>query len=278
MANELSLKILVEETVRRANLLAEHGISIWIEFRGQHFLFDTGQLMALRWNAPRLEINLEEIDAVILSHGHYDHTGGLADFLRERGEVPVYAHPDIFVKRFHVTGGLKRDVGIQWEKGTLESMGAKFHFQKTFTEIFPDVFLTGEIPRKNDFETIESGFQIQTGEALTPDMIWDDQALVLNTAKGLVVIFGCGHSGLVNTLTYIGKIFNKKHFHLIMGGLHLINASEIRIKKTIEALEAFSFDHIAPLHCTGFRASAEIFKAFPKKYRDWHVADAWFLV
>ncbi len=278
MASEMVIKILVEETVRRANLLAEHGISVFVEFAGKQFLFDTGQMTALTWNAPRLGVDLKAIDAVILSHGHYDHTGGLLELLKQRGAVPIFGHPDIFLRRFHVTENGPRDVGNPWDRETLERAGAQFHLNRKFTEIFPNVFTTGEIPRENDFETIERGFQIQKEGRFVHDDIGDDQALVLNTKKGLVVIFGCGHSGLANTLVAISKFFGTKTVYAILGGFHLVQASEQRIQKTIEALREFSFEIISPMHCTGFPASAEIYRAFPVQFRDWHVGDVWSLI
>ncbi|NOY78805.1 MAG: MBL fold metallo-hydrolase [Calditrichaeota bacterium] len=273
MAEEARIKILVEETVRRAHLIAEHGLSILIEFRGQKILFDTGQFKALFWNAPQLGVDLKKLDAVVLSHGHYDHTGGLAELIDQRGAVPVFAHPDVFQKRFHVTETSSREIGMPWNRDTLEAKGARFHLNRNLTEIFPDVFTTGEIPRENDFEIIEKGFQIQKGAGFSRDAIRDDQALVLKTQKGLVVILGCGHSGVVNTLSAVGRAFGTTRFYAILGGFHLVRASEHRIHQTIGALRELSFDIISPMHCTGFRARAELYKAFPEKFRDWHVGD-----
>ncbi len=271
---ELTIQILAEETVRRAGLLAEHGLAFWVEFQSRRFLFDTGQLLALKWNGERLGVNLAVLDFVALSHGHYDHTGGLEAVLKACSKLcPVFAHPDIFQKKFHKKGETRRFIGIPRTREAYETLGAKFQIESGWQELAPGVYLTGEIPRKTDFETIEPGFEVQADTGFVPDAIWDDQALVLKTSKGAVVLLGCGHAGVVNTLQAIREHLHLEYFYAILGGFHLVNASEERIHRTVEALREFSFYWISPLHCTGFRARAEIFRAFPEQFVDLHTGD-----
>ena len=271
---ELHFHILAEETVRRAGLLAEHGLSVYLEFRGKRFLFDTGQMWALQWNAARLHLDLSSLDFIVLSHGHYDHTGGLEKVLQTcRRKCPIFAHPDIFQKKVHRKQAEERFIGMPLSQERYESLGADFHLGTKWREIESGLFLTGEIPRKTNFETVESEFAVQTEGKLVPDPIRDDQALVLETSKGPVVFLGCGHSGLVNTLQAVQHELGLDYFYAVIGGFHLVQASETRIRRTVSELKKISFRYISPMHCTGFRARTAIFRAFPKQFLDLHVGN-----
>ncbi len=271
---ELRLEILVEETARRTGLLAEHGLSFYVEFGGKRFLFDTGQLFALQWNAERLNVDFSSLDFVALSHGHYDHTGGLEAVLKTRGNpLPVFAHPDVFRERFHRKPDGLHAIGIPKSRQAYEALGAIFHLNSGWSELAPGIHLTGEISRKTAFESGEPDLVLQTENGLQPDPIHDDQALVLETSKGAVLLLGCGHSGFVNTLKAVQQRLHLDYFYRILGGFHLTAAPEERIRKTVEALGQFSFHTISPMHCTGFRARAALWRAFPEQFEDLHTGD-----
>ena len=181
--------------------LGEHGFSALIEpSQGEPLLFDTGQGLTLLHNARRMNRDLSKVHNVVISHGHYDHAGGLLPLLSGCGTKQVHAHPGIFAPRFRIkdTGGCN-SIGMPHSRDQLEAAGGTFELSKEFRQIAPGMFLTGEVPRATAFETGDQGLYCDcTGQ--DQDATPDDQSLILETKQGLVVILGCCHAGLINTL------------------------------------------------------------------------------
>lgn len=266
--NEKGCRIVVlsENTAGGQGILAEHGLSFWIEYGERHILFDTGQGMVLLHNARRLHVPLDSVDAVVLSHGHFDHTGGLGDVLNMATAPEVYAHPAVFTHRYACSdSGWAREIGIPDLDETSVRAKASLVLTLEPAEVAPGVHATGPIPRTTDYE--DTGNRFFTDAACSkPDAFPDDQALYLDTARGLVVVLGCAHAGVINTLNYIHDLTGGKRIHTLMGGMHLVSAGEGRLDRTVEYLRGFGIERLMPAHCTGFTATARLAREFPAHF------------
>ncbi|MFB0559120.1 MAG: MBL fold metallo-hydrolase [Dehalococcoidales bacterium] len=182
--------------------MAEWGLSILVETDRVNILLDTGQSISAIYNADILGIDLSKINRIVLSHGHFDHTGGLRQILhRMRKKVEIIAHPDIWaVKYSRREGEEDRYIGIPFHRQTLESLGATFNLTTKPVKITGNIMTTGEVPMVTDFEEIDASLLVKEGAGWQPDKLLDDQALIINTESGLVVILGCAHRGVINTL------------------------------------------------------------------------------
>jgi len=267
MAQKVKITTLVENTAEGSGLLAEHGISFWIEYGDGKVMFDTGQTGIIIKNAQILGIDLAQTNAIVISHGHYDHTGGLEAVLNYAKKAKIYLHPNATDKKYSYHGGSSRFIGIAGGvKKIIESHTDtnKVVWTKEPTEILPGLFVTGQIPRTNDFEIDENEFFLDE-QAKQSDELPDDQAIYFNTESGLVVVFGCAHAGVINTLDYITKVTGTKNVYAIMGGFHLVGSGKLKISKVIDNLERFGVQRIGPGHCTGMEASLELRIAYPKR-------------
>ena len=188
-------------------VVGEHGFACLVETRSAAYLFDTGQGMGIVPNALALRKDLSEIDAVLISHGHYDHTGGLPAVLKLRGPVDVRAHPGIFARRVWTNGAERRDVGIPYRRSYLESLGARFRLETGWVEAGPGVFLTGEVPRETPFEGGDPHMALVAPDGSTrPDPLLDDLSMVVAADSGLVLVLGCAHAGMVNILRHVRRL------------------------------------------------------------------------
>ena len=252
----IKITTLVENAVAQGgkSLLAEHGLSFCIEAGDRRILFDTGQNLAIANNARQLGIELNKIDTAILSHGHYDHTGGVQSLLACSSNFTLHAHPDVFDQKVKQQNDSYKYIGIPLDKGAIEKRGAAVKLEKNPVEIAPGIMTSGEIPMISDFEAVESGFYIKADRVVFPDTLADDQALILDTGRGLVVLLGCSHRGVINTLNHVTRLTGKCQIHAILGGLHLVNAAEGKLKKILEHLHGRGLEKIGVGHCTGSRA------------------------
>ncbi|HHV19527.1 MAG TPA: MBL fold metallo-hydrolase [Thermoanaerobacterales bacterium] len=247
--------------------VAEHGWSIFIETNQGNFLFDTGQGKSIINNAQFFKTDLSTTKAIMLSHHHSDHTGGLLDVLSVTGPVDVIAHPELFKESFHIQEKQKtRYIGIPFRRSVLESKGARFKFNTTWQEIVPELSLTGEIPRITDFEKGDKDLVIRKGTQFEQDLIMDDQSLVLETKRGLYIILGCAHSGIINILEYAIKKTGQDHICAIIGGTHLGLVGKEQQQKSIEALKKYDIDYIGVSHCTGLKTSMVLAQEFGEKF------------
>ena len=264
---ELKITTLSEDTSSKRGLLAEHGISFLVEYRGFKVLFDTGQGPSVVANARALNIDLTELNCIALSHGHYDHTGGLFFILRKTGHKRVFAHPAALRPKYHLIPPRSyRAVGIPYAPQELKNAGAEFILNSGMVELTPGLYLTGEIPRVTDYETPNTSHYTETDNRYVPDPMPDDQALVAVTSKGPVLITGCAHAGLINTINYALQITNSTNLCGLIGGTHLIEANEERLAKTAARLKEYNLHFCAVSHCTGFKAQMSIYQTLGDKF------------
>jgi 7,8-dihydropterin-6-yl-methyl-4-(beta-D-ribofuranosyl)aminobenzene 5'-phosphate synthase len=262
----LKITTLSEDTAGLVNLLGERGLSILVATEGLNILFDTGQSISASHNADLLGIELSQIERIVLSHGHYDHTGGLKQILRRIGKrgIEIIAHPDIWAAKYNHQED--RYIGIPFHRQTLESFGAHFNLTAEPVRISNNIMTTGEIPMATDYEKIEPYLQVKEGKRFKPDKLLDDQALIIKTEPGLVVILGCAHRGIINTLHHAQRLTGVKAIDTVLGGCHLKDASEERVWLTIAALKELGVQRIGVCHCTGLAASAIMAQEFGDRF------------
>jgi len=251
-------------------ILGEHGLSVLIEREGESLLFDTGQGKSILNNLECLRKVPGRIGALALSHGHYDHTGGLKQVLQHSGQVDVFCHPGVFTERFAAIkadgGSTYRSAGLPFARSELESLGARFVFNTAWSEIKPGVYLCGEVPRATGFEKEDRRLVVRSHDGYVQDAIADDQCLVLESAQGLVVILGCAHSGLINTLQHISARLPGKSIHTIIGGTHMGFLDEAQVDETIKHLQRIAFERIGVCHCTGLAPAMRLMQAFGDRF------------
>ena len=260
----VNVTVLVENTAGGGPVLGEWGLAYLIETGQRRILFDTGSGFTLSGNAQALDVDLTKIDAVVISHGHIDHTGGLMKALKTCGPVDLFIHPAAFAPRYfkgrervlREENGISRDALRGKARGFLET--------STPTLVREGVMVTGQVPRPADFEdTGVGGFIYLDPDMKTPDLVPDDQAIFFRVPEGIVVILGCAHAGVVNTIRYVSKLTGENKIYAVMGGTHLLTASPARLKMTVAAFRQFGLQKIMLSHCTGVDAYAEIAPAFP---------------
>ncbi len=257
---------IVENSVAMGiGLMAEHGLGYYIEKDGFRMLFDTGQGLVFENNLKTLGIEIKGIGHTVLSHGHYDHSGGLEPLVTKNPGLKIFAHPEAFTPKYvSFDASNFAYIGLSKTKTELSALGAEIECHTEPFEIAPGIMTSGEIPMRHDFETVESYFYKDSQEGKTPDSIIDDQSLVISTEKGLVVVLGCTHRGLINTLDQIVEITGLNRFHAITGGLHLGGADKKRLEKTAEALKKFKIEKMIVGHCTGIKSAVYLYNAFPE--------------
>lgn len=263
----LRVTTLSENTADRG-MLAEWGLSFFIETEGINILFDTGQSITATHNAATLGIDLSQVDKIILSHGHPDHTGGLKQVLRKiNKEIEIMAHPSIWAAKYrHHDGKEDKPMGIPFPRRELESLGARFKLTSEPVKITNRIMTSGEIPMTNDFEELDSGLFVREDNGSKPDQLNDDLALIINTEVGLVVILGCAHHGIINTLNHARKLTGVKQIHAVLGGAHLLYTSQERIRLTVKALRELDVKKLGLCHCTGLPAACVLAQEFGERF------------
>lgn len=267
MSAPVRITILVDNQAG-PGLAAEHGFAAWIERDGRHWLFDAGQGAALVPNAQALGVPLATAEGLILSHGHYDHTGGLPALLAAAPAAQVHCHPQAKRLRYAVSGAETRSIGMPAAARVALATLAPLRRAPIAAalELAPGVGLTGPIPRIMDYEDRGGPFFVDAAGA-RPDDFADELALTLRTARGLVVILGCGHAGLINTLRQALALNPGARLCAVLGGFHLGGASEERLARTAAALRALDPELVVPCHCSGERAVAAFGEALGERVR-----------
>ena len=264
------ITILCENLVGRLVGSGEHGFSAFIETDKGNYLFDTGSGRSIVPNSLTLNKDLKSIRKIFLSHGHYDHTGGLPEVLKMRGKVDVHVHPHLFLDRIAILKEddkeTKRFVGIPYKKTYLESLGANFVFNTDFTEVEKGLFLTGEVSRKTPFEKPDTRLFTEMDGKTTQDIFLDDQSLILDTEKGLIVLLGCAHSGMINIVNHVVNKMEKRNFHAILGGTHLDFLTPEQLEESIKSLKKMEIEKVGVSHCTGMKAAFRLHQEFGDRF------------
>ncbi|AGW11997.1 putative beta-lactamse domain protein [Megalodesulfovibrio gigas DSM 1382 = ATCC 19364] len=233
-------------------LQSEHGFAVHVQTSSTSVLFDTGQGAVFSANARSLGIDLESLDLLVLSHGHYDHTGNVAQVLAYNPGIHVHCHPAVLLSRYGVRHGKAFPIGIpDASRAALLSLPAdQLHRSAQFHRLTEGVYFSGTIPRVTSFEDTGGNFFLDS-TLFHQDTLHDDMALYIVHGDALTVVTGCCHSGIVNTVTHAMSCFPNVRLHTVLGGLHLLNASQERLERTIHALAQLNLTALVLCHCTG---------------------------
>lgn len=263
----MKLTVLVDDNMSKCRrLLAEHGLCFYIEDEGKKILFDTGYSDAFIKNAVSLGINLLDLDYIVLSHGHYDHTWGLAHYLayymsgieqKQKGKKPtIITHPDTFLEKYEEGFG---EIGCMLTETKLKKCFDVVTTKEPFN-LTENLTFLGEIPRLNDFEAKDSIDKIFRNGQYEDDYVMEDSALVYKSEDGLTIITGCSHSGICNIVEYAKNICTNARIKTIIGGFHLINTPKEKMDKITDYLKKQKINEFHPCHCTDFKARIELSK------------------
>lgn len=267
---KIRITILCENLIGKLVGSGEHGFSAFVETDGGNYLFDTGNGHTVVPNSLALNKDLRTIHKIFLSHGHYDHTGGLPEVLKLRGKVDVHTHPHVFLDRIHI---LKENghetkifVGFPYKTTYLKFLGANFITNTDFVEVERRIFLTGEVPRETIFEKPDPRLFSEIDGKMAQDIFLDDQSLILDTDKGLILILGCAHSGMINIINHVVNKTGKGKFYAVLGGTHLDFLTPEQLEESIKSLKEMEIEKIGVSHCTGMRAAFRLHQEFGDRF------------
>jgi len=269
LVDKVKLTVLIEDSVDmdKPDLLAKHGLSFFVEAETGNvkvsILMDVGPSPdVMLHNIDEMGIDLRKTDAILLSHGHYDHVGSLIETLKRiEKQVPVIAHPKIFNPKFKVKPSLKF-IGASFKPSDVEASGGVFLYASNPVTIAEGITTSGEVERHAAFEKVEDFWMVDDGR-FVEDALLDDQALIIHVKnKGLVVLVGCAHSGIINTIRHAQKVMGTDKVFAVLGGFHLAKADDKRTQATVNELAKLDLKFVGPCHCTGQKAVNRLLEAF----------------
>ncbi len=268
--SDIRITTICENTTARNFLLGEWGISFLVEAGHRKVLFDTGGGNTLLYNADKMGIDLSTIDSVVLSHGHQDHTGGLRPLLDRnhcrdpKRKVNIYTHPDALDGKY--VQDKKKNVyymGILTVMEEIKRLGAEFITSTDVTRLEEDIIISGEVPLANPYEKVSKAMVVKDENgALQPDTLADDLALYLKTEEGLVVVAGCAHRGIINTIKHGQEVTGLNQVFMVIGGTHLFGVPEEQFSYTVEELKSMDVNLLGVSHCTGLKQAARLHHIF----------------
>ncbi len=264
------ITILCDNYVGRPGLIGEHGFSALIERGSKSFLFDSGSGAGLEHNAKLLQKSIKGLSGIFISHGHYDHTGGLKWAIEENGRLKVFAHENVFLQHMiqnpRMFGDVLKFIGCPATKKELENIGAEFILLDQTEEVEDGIWMIAGIERKEDQTPVDRQFLTKDGENLVTDIIPDDTSLLIETSTDPVLLLGCAHAGVLNILDHIREKMKITKLRAILGGTHLVFFSHDVIEKTIKSLENFDVKQIGVSHCTGMNAAIALGSHFKDRF------------
>lgn len=264
----MKVNILTDNIVRKCEILAEHGLSILIEHNDLNILFDTGQSDVFRKNAKTMDLDISKTDFIVLSHGHYDHCGGLIHFpfdgINANSQINIYVQEEAFNKKYAYieSTGEYEEAGIPWDPEDYPLINNKIISPGAKMEVAPDIFICGRIQTSTEFEKVSPYLFHADEDNIIADPMIDEQMLVIDTEKGLCVFLGCSHPGIISCLNQLSRLFPGKKIYSLLAGMHLDSAEDNIVKKTISSLKEFGIEKVMPVHCTGIQVISEMKRAF----------------
>lgn len=254
----MNITILTENLVYNQGLCGEHGLSIFITVNNENILFDTGQTDKLINNANKLSLNLSDLKYTVLSHGHYDHTGGLKALLEKNPDTKIVMKPEVLQEKYSNSTGNIREIGI--DKDLIKTANVVYAEEKIMS-IAEGIHIITEIKKYTDFESDEKKLFIKKGEDYVLDPFDDELFMVIeNTDKSITVITGCAHNGIINILKTAKEHFPDRKIRSVIGGFHLKGKSRERIEKTIVSIREMGVEEIYINHCSGIEFYTEMKK------------------
>lgn len=254
----MKLSCVVENTAKfSSEFLAEHGFSILIEHKNSKILFDTGRSPGVLENNMKILDGFHDLNSVVISHGHSDHTGGISTILKN-SSADIYMHKNGFKPKYLSQDGNMKFIGTETEYqigadkiDLVDDEISPMKFVEKTVEIAPDIYIFTDIPMKNSFEKIDPSLFSLNNEKFVGDKFYDEIVLVLRLDNGLVIVSGCAHRGIINTVTAVSEYFNEKVL-AVVGGTHLVSADENRKNRTVEKFKRIQPEKLVFGHCTGF--------------------------
>lgn len=263
----MRITFLSENKTDRPPYLGEHGLSIFIETFGQKILFDAGASNLFLQHAKAKKIDLSQVDNCVVSHGHYDHTGGFPDFIKVNNTAPIYLHPECFHEVYGEENGVRDEeaCSILWTNEERKLLEPRLLLNKSPVFINDDLVISGEIPKEYGNESVED-FHIKNEDgSYIKDTMDHEQFLMVRENKKLYLFFGCSHKGIFPALRYAKTFFPQEEIALLVAGMHLYNANIDQVDKIMDELKAYEIEKLMPVHCTGIHAIARMKQLEPEK-------------
>lgn len=260
MDKGIKFKFLMENKTDNPGILAEHGLSIYIEACGKRILFDAGATDIFVKNAEMMNVDLSDVDFAVVSHGHYDHTGGFPSFCEINEKADIYIHKNAFRESYVLKDGrlYGPDDGIRWNRSQYDFMKKRLVFTDGPVRISDDICVTGTIKREDGFQPTEK-FYYRDGEGnITEDDMSHEQCLIIRQPEGLYIFSGCSHTGVISAINTSKALFPGERMALLVAGMHLYSASLQIRTDVIDRIEAEQPECVMPVHCTGIEAICDL--------------------
>lgn len=256
----MKFQFLMENKTNGPGCIAEHGLSVYIEAQGKKLLFDTGASPLFAQNAKSMGLDLKAVDAVIISHGHYDHTGGVPEFCNINSTAPLYIHREAFHETYGMENGKmeEKTCGIRWtdeERGKISSRTVKTEEPVWLSE---NMVISGTIPVDPKTRQTETFYRRLPDGSFEPDDMAHEQILIIREPEGLYVFSGCSHKGVISAVCYARELFGGERIAVLVAGMHLYSAGEEMRKRVVRQVVSENMDTVIPVHCTGIDAICDL--------------------